>query len=302
MSVKTFDPTGWTLETALLMKGSRTVSVCIPCKNEAETVGDLVRLIEPTLLGTLVDELIVLDDGSTDGTGEIAEEAGATVVHVDWIHFFHGVAKGKGNALWSSLLASKGDIVVWIDGDITSFTTDWIVRLVMPLLIDAEVGLVKASYERPSHLGGGGRTTELVARPLLSMFFPEIADMQQPLAGEFAGRRSMMEAIPFSTGWGVEIGMIIDMFTKFGAGALAQVDLGVRLHRHHKLETLAIQAAEVAATVLSRTPNPPTPASVPPTLRRKTGDPIELNLGQRPPASTLPRLGVIPQSPDDVRK
>jgi glucosyl-3-phosphoglycerate synthase len=134
------------------------------------------------------------------------------------------------------------------------------------------------------------------------MFFPEIADMQQPLAGEFAGRRSMMEAIPFSTGWGVEIGMIIDMFTKFGAGALAQVDLGVRLHRHHKLETLAIQAAEVAATVLSRTPNPPTPASVPPTLRRKTGDPIELNLGQRPPASTLPKLGVIPQSPDDVRK
>jgi glucosyl-3-phosphoglycerate synthase len=100
----------------------------------------------------------------------------------------------------------------------------------------------------------------------------------------------------------VEIGMIIDMFTKFGAGALAQVDLGVRLHRHHKLETLAIQAAEVAATVLSRTPNSPTPASVPPTLRRKTGDPIELNLGQRPPANTLPKLGVIPQSPDDVRK
>ena len=301
MSVKTFDPTGWTLETALLMKGSRTVSVCIPCKNEAETIGDLVRLIEPSLLGTLVDELIVLDDASVDGTGEIAEEAGATVVHVDLVHFFHGTGKGKGNALWASLLASKGDIVVWIDGDITSFTTDWIVRLVMPLLIDPEVGLVKASYDRPSHLGGGGRTTELVARPLLSMFFPDIADLQQPLAGEFAGRRSMLEAIPFATGWGVEIGMIIDMATTFGSTSLAQVDLGVRLHRHHKLETLAIQAAEVAATVLARTPNPPTPVDVPPTLHRKSGDPIMLNLGERPAERAVKKLGEIPQAPDDAR-
>lgn len=301
MSVKTFDPTGWTLETALLMKGDRTVSVCIPCKNEAGTIGDLVRLIEPTLLGTLVDELIVLDDGSIDGTGEIAEEAGATVVHVDLVHFFHGPGKGKGNALWASLLASKGDIVVWIDGDITSFTTDWIVRLVMPLLIDPEVGLVKASYERPSHLGGGGRTTELVARPLLSMFFPSIADLQQPLAGEFAGRRSMLEAIPFATGWGVEIGMLIDMASAFGPTSLAQVDLGVRLHRHHRLETLAIQAAEVAATVLSRTANPPASVDVPPTLHRKSGEPILLNVGERPPANSVPKLGAIPQSPDDAR-
>ena len=190
-AVKTFDPTGWDLAYALSLKGSRTISVCIPCRNEAQTVGDLIRMIEPTLVGTLVDELIVLDDDSTDGTGEIAAEAGATVVPVDFVHFFHGAARGKGNALWASLLASAGDIVVWIDGDITSFTTDWIVRLVVPLLIDDELGLVKANYERPSHLGGGGRTTELVARPLLSMYFPEIADLQQPLAGEFAGRRSM---------------------------------------------------------------------------------------------------------------
>jgi glucosyl-3-phosphoglycerate synthase len=302
MSVKTFDPTGWSLETALLMKGDRTVSVCIPCKNEAETVGDLVRLIERHLLGGLVDEIIVLDDGSTDGTGDIAAEAGAAVVHVDVIHFFHGVAKGKGNALWSSLLASSGDIVVWIDGDITSFTNDWIVRLVMPLLIDQELGLVKASYERPSHLGGGGRTTELVARPLLSMFFPDIADMKQPLAGEFAGRRSMLEAIPFATGWGVEIGMIIDMSTTFGSGSLGQVDLGVRLHRHHKLETLAIQAAEVAATLLSRTSNPPRLESEPAMLQRKSGDPVELNLGSRPAANTLAKLAALPQSPDDARK
>jgi glucosyl-3-phosphoglycerate synthase len=287
MSVKTFDPSGWTLETALLMKAGRTVSVCIPCRNEAETIGDLVRLIEPALVGTLVDELVVLDDDSVDGTGDIALEAGATVVHVDEVHMFRGSANGKGNALWASLIASRGDIVVWIDGDITSFTTDWIVRLVMPLLIDESVGLVKASYDRPSHLGGGGRTTELVARPLLSLFFPELARLEQPLAGEFAGRRSMLEQIPFSTGWGVEIGMVIDMAERFGSASLAQVDLGVRLHRHHKLETLAIQAAEVAATLLARTPQPPRTES---TLVRKNGDVVELNLGERPPVASLPPI------------
>lgn len=290
--IKTFDPSGWNLEAALAAKGDRSVSVCIPCRNEAETIGDLVRMIDQSLLGSLVDEMIVLDDGSTDGTADIAEEAGATVVPVDVVHFFHGSARGKGNALWSSLVASNGDFVVWCDGDITSFTPEWIVRLVMPLLIDDELGLVKASYQRPSHLGGGGRTTELVARPLLSLFFPELAELQQPLAGEYAGRRSMLESIPFATGWGVEIGMIVDMFEKFGVNSLGQVDLGMRLHRHHRLETLAIQAAEVTATLLSRLPDAPSFAEVAPRLVRKVGDPIELNLMVRPPVSSLARFGV----------
>lgn len=289
-AIKTFDPTRWTLASAIAAKGERTISVCIPCRNEAGTVGDLVRMIEPTLLGTLIDELIVLDDDSSDGTGEIAAEAGATVIPVDYVHFFHGVERGKGNALWASLLVSSGDIVVWIDGDITSFTTEWIIRLVMPLLIDDELGLVKANYERPSHLGGGGRTTELVARPLLSMYFPEIADLQQPLAGEFAGRRTMLEAIPFATGWGVEIGMLIDMAAKFGPESLGQVDLGVRLHRHHKLETLAIQAAEVAATLLMRVAQPPSFAEAIPMLHRKMLDPMQLNIASRPPINSLPKM------------
>jgi len=290
-SVKTFDPSGWTLEMALAVKRDRTVSVCIPCRNEAETVGDLVRMIDDALVGTLVDELIVLDDGSSDGTAEVAAEAGATVVPVDVVHFFHGPARGKGNALWASLVASKGDVVVWCDGDITSFTPEWIVRLVLPLLLDAELGLVKASYERPSHLGGGGRTTELVARPLLSLFFPELAELQQPLAGEFAGRRSMLEAIPFATGWGVEIGMLIDMSRRFGPESVGQVDLGVRLHRHHRLETLAIQAAEVAATLLARLPDAPATAESVPLLRRKSGPAHELNLMVRPPVASLARFG-----------
>ena len=285
--VKTFDPTGWTLETAVLLKRGRTVSVCIPCRNEAETVGDLVRLIEPALLGTLVDELIVLDDDSSDGTGEIAAGAGATVVPITNVHQVYGEARGKGNALWASLLASTGDIVVWIDGDITSFSTDWIVRLVTPLLVDEELALVKAKYERPEHFGGGGRTTELVARPLLSMFFPELADLHQPLAGEYAGRRSMLEAIPFDTGWGVEVGMLIDTAGRFGADSIGQVDLGVRLHRHHRLDRLAIQGAEVAAAVLTRTPNPPAFADSPPLLHRKTGESIPLNVGRRPAVESL---------------
>lgn len=289
--IKTFDPTGWTLDSALAAKGSRTVSVCLPCRNEAETVGDLVRMIDGSLVGSLVDELIVLDDGSTDGTGEIASEAGADVVSVDYIHFFHGSARGKGNALWSSLVASSGDVVVWCDGDITSFTPEWITRLVMPFFLDDEIGLVKASYERPSHLGGGGRTTELVARPLLSLFFPPLAGLNQPLAGEFAGRRSMLEEIPFATGWGVEIGMLIDMFERFGVASLGQVDLGVRLHRHHRLETLAIQAAEVAATLLARLPEPPPFATSHPVLQRKSGETIDLNLMVRPPVASLSRFG-----------
>lgn len=289
--MKTFDPTGWDLSTAMALKNDVSVSVCIPCRNEAETIGDLVRMIDDALVGTLVDEMIVLDDGSTDGTSEVASEAGATVVPVDYVHFFHGTAHGKGNALWASLVASKGDIVVWCDGDITSFTPDWIIRLVIPLLLDDQLGLVKASYERPSHLGGGGRTTELVARPLLSLFFPEIAEMQQPLAGEYAGRRTMLEAVPFATGWGVEIGLLIDMYRHFGIDSLGQVDLGVRLHRHHKLETLAIQAAEVAATLLARVPEAPPFAEAVPTLRRKTGNDVELNVMVRPPVKSLLRFG-----------
>lgn len=288
--IKTFDPRSWTLETALSLKGDTTISVCIPCKNEADTVGDLIRMIEPDLVGRLVDELIVLDDGSSDETAYIAEQAGAKVVSIETVHDTFGPGIGKGNALWGSLAVSSGDIVVWVDGDITSFTRDWIVKLVIPLLLDADVGLVKASYERPSHLGGGGRTTELVARPLLSLFFPDLTDLHQPLAGEFAGRRSMLTQIPFAMGWGVEIGMIIDMARTFGPGSLGQVDLGIRLHRHHRLDVLAIQAAEVTATLLDRVDRSIAFVEDIPTLYRLSGDPVTLNLGTRPPLAQVERL------------
>jgi glucosyl-3-phosphoglycerate synthase len=285
--IKTFDPHSWSLDTALDLKGATSVSVCIPCRNEAETIGDLIRMIEPDLVGNLVDELIVLDDGSTDETAYIAAQAGASVIPVSTIHDEYGPGVGKGNALWGSLAASTGDVVVWVDGDITSFTREWIVKLVIPLLLDPELGLVKASYERPSHLGGGGRTTELVARPLLSLFFPELTGLHQPLAGEFAGRRTMMSRIPFSTGWGVEIGMVIDMARTFGPESLGQVDLGIRLHRHHRLDVLSVQAAEVAATLLHRVDESLRFAQGVPTLYRMSGDPVPLNLDERPPLAQV---------------
>ena len=159
-------------------KGDRTISMCIPCRDEAATIGPLVgcRHGSTSWNGTRsVDELIVLDDRSTDDTAAVAADAGATVVPIDDIHAVHGVGHGKGNALWASLVASTGDFIVWCDGDVTSFTPDWVVRLVAPLLDRPDdVALVKAMYHRPTAAGGGGRTTELVARPLLSLFAPEL--------------------------------------------------------------------------------------------------------------------------------
>ncbi len=189
----------------------------------------------------------------------------------------HGVGHGKGNVLWASLAASKGDFVVWLDGDVTSFQPDWIVKLLAPLIDDDTVALVKATFHRPTQLGGGGRTTELVARPLLSLYFPELIGLHQPLAGEYAGRRSVLEQLPFVEGWGVEIAMLIDIARLYGAEAIAQVDLGVREHRHRSLHALSVQATEVMATMLGRVPA----GSL---LRRP-----------RPPSASLRRVGGAPQ-------
>ena len=149
-------------------KGERSLSVCIPCRDEVATIGPIVQVIRDQLIDRLgiVDEVIVLDDRSTDGTAQVAALCGARVVSIEDIHESHGTGHGKGNALWASLLVSSGDIVVWLDGDVTSFDHDWVLRLVAPLLEDDSVALVKAYYHRPTDQGGGGRTTELVARPL----------------------------------------------------------------------------------------------------------------------------------------
>jgi glucosyl-3-phosphoglycerate synthase len=283
--VRSFDVGAWTPDRLVAAKRGRTVSMCIPCRDEAATIGPLVAAARSALIerAPVLDELVVLDDRSTDDTAVVAASVGATVVPIDDVHAIHGVGHGKGNALWASLVASTGDLVVWCDGDVTSFTPDWVVRLVAPLLEHDDVALVKAMYHRPTTGGGGGRTTELVARPLLSLFAPDLTAFAQPLSGEFAGRRAALAQIPFVEGWGVEIAMLMDLAERFGPGALGQVDLGERHHRHRSLHSLSVQAAEVMATALDRAGVKPSTGHA--ALTRADGSVVPLNLAERPPVA-----------------
>ncbi len=285
-AVRTFDASCFSVADAIAAKRGRTVSVCIPCRNEAATIGRLVRMLQTSLVSPdsgLVDELIVVDDNSTDDSAAIAAAHGATVVSINTVNDVFGEGRGKGNALWATLAVSTGDFVVWCDGDVTSVEPSWVVRLLMPLLTTDDVHLVKASYHRPTDLGGGGRTTELVARPMLSLFLPELTGLHQPLSGEFAGRRTVMEQIPFVQGWGVEIAMLADIADRFGAGTIAQVDVGERHHRHQTLDRLGVQAAEVIATLLTRVGADKAFADDQLALWRPNGVAEPLNLDERPP-------------------
>ena len=288
-AVRTFEVDECSLDLLLEAKQGRTISVCIPCRDEAATIGPLVSMIRHTLMQRvpLVDELIVLDDRSTDDTALVAASAGATVIPIDEIHVQHGIGHGKGNVLWASLAASTGDFVVWLDGDVTSFESNWIAKLLAPLVDDDSVALVKAIFHRPTQLGGGGRTTELVTRPLMSLYYPELTALDQPLAGEYAGRRSVLEQLSFVQGWGVEIALLIDIASRYGADAIAQVDLGVREHRHRSLHALSVQAAEVMSTMLGRVPSGSLLPEGEQWLQRADGSRVPLNLSERPPLAWL---------------
>ena len=283
------------LASIVASKAGRTVSVCIPCRDEAATVGSLVSVIRKELMDEvgIVDELIVLDDRSTDDSALVAAHAGARVVSIEDVHAEHGNGHGKGNALWATVLVSSGDVVVWCDGDVTSFEPDWVVKLIMPLLDDPTTAMVKALYHRPTKYGGGGRTTELVARPLMSRFFPSLTGLAQPLSGEYAARRDVLEQLEFVQGWGVEMGLLIDIAATHGAGAIGQVDLGSRLHRHRSLHSLSVQAAEVTATMLDRAGVTAADGSDPgeQVLTRSDGSAVPLNLATRPAVASLTTEG-----------
>jgi glucosyl-3-phosphoglycerate synthase len=201
-----------------------------------------------------VDEIVVLDDGSTDRTAEIAADAGARVVREADVLPDLPSGSGKGNALWKSLYECRGDLVCWLDADIRNFDPNFVPRLVEPLLTHEHIVFSKAFYRRPldDAPSGGGRVTELLARPLLSVLFPKIADIVQPLAGEYAGRREALELVPFVEGWGVEFGLLVDLVETFGRDAIAQVDLGMRRHRNKPLEALGPQSLAILVAALRK--------------------------------------------------
>ncbi|NGO79982.1 glucosyl-3-phosphoglycerate synthase [Streptomyces sp. YC504] len=245
---------------ALLAEKARlgtTVSVVLPALDEEATVGQIVTVIRRELMcpeAPLVDELVVIDSGSTDRTAEVAAAAGARVVHRDAILPRIPAVPGKGEVLWRSLLVTSGEIVCFVDADLREFSPDFVSGIVGPLLTEPDVQFVKAMYDRPlgDEAGQGGRVTELVARPLLNLHWPQLAGFVQPLGGEYAVRRSLLEQLPFPVGYGVELGLLVDALHTVGLDALAQVDVGVRKHRHQDGRALGRMAAAIYRTAQLR--------------------------------------------------
>lgn len=238
------------------LKRGRRVSVCLPARDEAATVGAVVGAVRTALVEAvpLVDEILVVDDGSSDATAREAAVAGATVVAARDVLADQGRGPGKGQALWRAVAHAQGDLLVFCDADVANFAPHFVTGLLGPLLVDGGVALVKGCYERPLHgrSGEGGRVTALVARPIIGMLFPHLAGILQPLAGESAGRRDVLEQVPFVDGYGVELGLLIDVAARFGVQSLAQVDLGVRVHRNRPLDQLSEQASAVLQVALHR--------------------------------------------------
>jgi glucosyl-3-phosphoglycerate synthase len=310
---RTSNATQWTARQLARAKKGTTVSVVIPARNEEDTVGAIVATIRQHLVEQvkLVDEILVVDSRSTDETVAVARAAGARVVSQDEVTRGLPRMEGKGDALWAGLAASAGDVVAFVDGDLRRFSPHFVTGLLGPLLTDPSVEFVKGFYHRPLvgnagvETDGGGRVTELSARPLINLFWPELAGVVQPLAGEYAGRRRTLERIPFVSGYGVEIAMLIDLLDLVGLDALAQVDLGERLHRHQGTEALGQMSAQIMVTAWSRLHrrglvNDPLPPSTLLTQFRRGGQDALPNLDreiavtdtaveERPPLATVPR-------------
>jgi len=262
----------WSLADLLAVKqaAEQTVSLVVPARNEAATVGAVVSRVRAALMDTvsLLDEIVVIDSDSEDETFEVAQDAGAVVHRSRDIRPDLGSLPGKGEAMWKSLFVTRGELLVFMDADLIDWDTHFVPGLLGPLLTDPEIALVKGFYERPFLDGDdegaqeGGRVTELVARPLIALCFPELAGLFQPLAGEWAIRRSLFETLSVPTGYAVELAALIDTADCLGAGAIAQVQLGRRSHRHQALRDLGAMAAQVMAGGLARATGKPFPAEV----------------------------------------
>lgn len=250
----------WSLEQVSALKGATRVAVILPALDEEETVGEIVAAIRHHLCPPrhgLVDEVIVVDNGSGDATAAVAAASGARVIGCGQVLTEFTARRGKGEAMWRGVAATDADLVVFVDADLQSFDPRFVVALLGPLLADPAVSFVKAAYDRPPTdpavpSNGGGRVTELMARPLISAFWPALSGVLQPLAGEYAARRDLLTRLPFRCGYGVDIGLLLDAYRVIGLDGLAQVDLHRRWHRHSDLLSLGRMAAEVMHTVLDR--------------------------------------------------
>jgi glycosyltransferase involved in cell wall biosynthesis/nucleotide-binding universal stress UspA family protein len=244
----------------LKRKQNVTISLALPALNEEETVGNVIGTAKKALMERvpLLDEIILIDSNSTDRTREIAEKLEVPVyIHQKTLPQY-GARRGKGEALWKSVYLTRGDIIVWVDTDIANIHPRFIYGLLGPLLLRPDVLFIKGFYRRPLKVGeklqagGGGRVTELTARPLINLFYPELSGVVQPLAGEYGGRRSVLEQLPFFSGYGVEIGLLIDTFEKFGLNAIAQVDLKERVHHNQPLEALSKMSFAIIQAVIRK--------------------------------------------------
>jgi glucosyl-3-phosphoglycerate synthase len=236
-------------------RDARKVAVCLPARNEQDTVGRIVTSVRSALTAVgggvdLVDEVVVVDDGSSDGTAAAARAAGARVI------LGPGDDGGKAHAMQRAVAETDAEILVFLDADVENFAPHFVTGLVGPLLGRDDVALVKGFYDRPLHgePKGGGRVTELVARPVIDLLFPHLAGIRQPLAGETAAPRTVLDKVELAPGYGVELGLLVDVAARFGVDHLAQVDLGVRVHRNRPLAELRVQATDVLRAALGRAP------------------------------------------------
>lgn len=252
--IRSFHHGEYPLGRVLEAKGHTTVSVVLPARNEQSTIGAITSCLRNDLLEPgLIDQLLVIDDHSDDFTASVAARNGAEVLHAGDVLAEYGEGHGKGGVLWKSLLETTGEVVLWCDADLVDFHHRFVSGLLGPLLCEPEVDFVKGFYNRPYTDGeGGGRVTELVAKPLIALLFPELTGMLQPLSGEYGGRRTLLEKLPFVEGYGVEMGLLIDIVKMQGTSRMAQVDLEVRHHRNRPLTELGPQAAAIMQTVLRR--------------------------------------------------
>lgn len=246
--------------TELKQSQGLTISLAMPALNEEATVGKVITTIKTALMDDvpLIDEIVLIDSNSTDRTREIAQDLGVpTYIHQEILPQM-GARRGKGEALWKSLLVTRGEIVAWIDTDIVNIHPRFVYGIIGPLLQNMNIKFVKGFYRRPLRVGNklqagsGGRVTELTARPLLNLFYPELSGVIQPLSGEYAGRREALEQATFYSGYGVETGLLIDVFERYGLGAIAQVDLLERIHHNQELEALSKMSFAIIQTVLHK--------------------------------------------------